>query len=172
MCLFQGACCVPLGRKVSRPGPLSVAPPRCGLVLARMAHRMCLWICVLSELHGGSTSVTQVLMIWGLGEAPGCVPGTCRAAGHRRVRGSRWNVPVVFMGSWAAGRGEGCVSVTFSMGFFCDVVCGSLSVLLDWAASWSENTCGEGGGVTRAMWASDLGDQPLAVCVSVFCAFQ
>lgn len=37
-------------------------------------------------------------------------------------------------------------------------------MLLGWEASWSENTCGEGGGVTRALWASDSGDQPQAVC--------
>ena len=37
-------------------------------------------------------------------------------------------------------------------------------MLLGREASWSENSCGEGGGVTRAMWASDSGDQPRAVC--------
>ena len=105
-----------------------------------------------------STSRTQVPRICGEWEPPGCVPGTCGAAGTG-VRGAGgvcvWTVQVVFMGSWAAERGEGCVFITFSMGFFCDVVCGSPSVLLDQEASWSENTCGEGGGVTRAMWASD-----------------
>lgn len=37
-------------------------------------------------------------------------------------------------------------------------------MLLGWEASWSENTCGEGDGVTRAVWASDSGDQLRAVC--------
>lgn len=95
--------------------------------------------------------------------------GTYGAAGTG-VRGSRWNVQVVFMRSWAAERGEGCVCATVSKGFFCDVVCGSLSMLLGWEASWSENTCGEGGGVTRA-----CGPQPreishkLCVRASLLC---
>lgn len=80
------------------------------------------------------------------------------------MKGSGWDVQVVFMASWAAKQKEGCVFATFSAGFFCDVVCGSLSELLGWEASWSENTCGEGGGVTRAMWASNPRDQPQAVC--------
>lgn len=72
------------------------------------------------------------------------------------MRGSGWNVQVVFMGLWAAEQGEGSMCATFSKRFFCDVVCGepvvcgSLSVLLGWEVSWSENICGEGGGVTRA----------------------
>lgn len=45
-----------------------------------------------------------------------------------------------------------------------DVVCGSPFVLLGWEAGWSENTCREGGGVTRAMWASDSREQPQAAC--------
>lgn len=78
------------------------------------------------------------------------------------------------MGTRAKGR---LWFATFSTGFFCDIVCRSLSVLLDWEASWSENTCGEGGGVTRAMWASDGRDQPQAVraqraCVPAFCVFK
>lgn len=45
--------------------------------------------------------------------------------------------------------------VIFFIGFFCDVVCGSLFVLLGWEASWLENICGEGGGVIRVMWVLD-----------------
>lgn len=44
-------------------------------------------------------------------------------------------------------------------------------MLLGWEASWSENTCGEGGGVTRAMWASDWRSAQ-AVCVPAFCVFK
>lgn len=72
------------------------------------------------------------------------------------------------MGSWAAEQGEGTMCATFSKGFFCDVVCGSLlfvgvcAVGLGgelvrkhlWGGRWRD----------KGMWASALRDQPQAVC--------
>lgn len=118
---------------------------------------------VLSELHGGYTSRTQIpwitrgfinprVCLWCLWVSWHCC--------ERFWVGCASSVYAI-VGSQA--RGRLCVC-NFSTGFFCDVVCGSLSGLLGWEASWSENTCGEGGGVTRAMWASDPRDQPQAVC--------
>lgn len=119
---------------------------------------------VMSALHGGCASRTQIRKIWS--EEPQGVSQACGSAGIG-VRGSGWNAPLVFVGSWAAKQGEGFAFATFSTGFFCDVVCRSLSGLLGWEASWSENTCGEGGGVTRVVWASDPRGQPQAGCVCV-----
>lgn len=56
------------------------------------------------------------------------------------MRGSAWDMQDVFMGSWVAKHGKGCVFATLSTGFFGDVVCGSLSGLLGREASCSENT--------------------------------